>query len=126
MNFLSVSLKAREKAIAVSNSLNDSCFRKNSSGSNTNKNNYKFSSDKSETSYNARNLITNMKENTSNMKCPFCDSSDHTYTECVETHNLLLQLRKDLLLKKGACFKCLEMKKHMSKFCKKNVICDHC
>ncbi|XP_054713428.1 uncharacterized protein LOC129222889 [Uloborus diversus] len=71
-------------------------------------------------------ISTDEIENPRKIKCVFCDSFTHFSSECESASNLSLEERKNILMKKGACFKCLEIRKHISRFCKANVNCKHC
>ncbi|KFM68622.1 Transposon Ty3-G Gag-Pol polyprotein, partial [Stegodyphus mimosarum] len=59
--------------------------------------------------------------------CVFCDSVTHTSDCCNAVMNLTLEERKNSLLRKGACFNCLQKAKHLSRNCPiKKTKCEFC
>lgn len=60
----------------------------------------------------------------SNAKCPIHDSSYHELSECKKFLSLSFEERKELVWKKGLCFRCF--KNHIAKNCNLKTKCDYC
>ena len=57
--------------------------------------------------------------------CIFCGKTNHASPVCFKAKNLSLELRKEVVRKKGVCFKCLKSG-HRAKFCKESPKCTTC
>ncbi|GFW07452.1 DUF1758 domain-containing protein [Trichonephila clavipes] len=60
------------------------------------------------------------------LNCNFCNKS-HPCEKCYSAKKMTIDVKQNLLLKKGACFSCLKTG-HLSKFCniKNQLNCSHC
>ncbi|GFQ95919.1 DUF1758 domain-containing protein [Trichonephila clavata] len=131
LNFLSLSLRSRERAALISCDSSSRRFTtsypSNNSSFETQRDFEIHKSDKTK-QFSACQLISTdiEKQNIKGSNCIFCDSSIHVSLDCDYAYNLSLDERKNILLKKGGCFKCLGAKKHISRFCKANITCCHC
>ncbi|GFR21129.1 integrase catalytic domain-containing protein [Trichonephila clavata] len=131
LNFLSLSLRSRERAALISCDSSSRRFTtsypSNNSSFETQRDFEIHKSDKTK-QFSACQLISTdiEKQNIKGSNCIFCDSSIHESLDCDYAYNLSLDERKNILLKKGGCFKCLGAKKHISRFCKANITCCHC
>ncbi|GFR30911.1 integrase catalytic domain-containing protein [Trichonephila clavata] len=131
LNFLSLSLRSRERAALISCDSSSRRFTtsypSNNSSFETQRDFEILKSDKTK-QFSACQLISTdiEKQNIKGSNCIFCDSSIHVSLDCDYAYNLSLDERKNILLKKGGCFKCLGAKKHISRFCKANITCCHC
>ena len=56
--------------------------------------------------------------------CIFCDLK-HLSNNCPHAIEWTLEKRKQRIIQKGACFKCLKLK-HLSRYCKATVSCSLC
>ncbi|GFR23400.1 integrase catalytic domain-containing protein [Trichonephila clavata] len=130
LNFLSLSLRSRERAALISC---DSSSRRFPTSYPSNNSSFEaqrdFENHKSDKTkqFSACQLISTdiEKQNIKGLNCIFCDSSIHESLDCDYAYNLSLDERKNILLKKGGCFKCLGAKKHIYRFCKANITCCH-
>ncbi|GFQ78921.1 integrase catalytic domain-containing protein, partial [Trichonephila clavata] len=131
LNFLSLSLRSRERAALISCDSSSRRFTtsypSNNSSFETQRDFEIHKSDKTK-QFSACQLISTdiEKQNIKLSNCIFCDSSIRENLDCDYAYNLSLDERKNILLKKGGCFKCLGAKKHISRFCKANITCCHC
>ncbi|GBN21039.1 hypothetical protein AVEN_75944-1 [Araneus ventricosus] len=64
----------------------------------------------------AANFIATSGEG--NEPCVFCGQPSHSTSRCVLARGKSLRERKDILMKKGACFRCLKVSRHLSRDCK--------
>ncbi|GBM79725.1 hypothetical protein AVEN_27371-1 [Araneus ventricosus] len=79
----------------------------------------------------ASDLFNGSKRNTlpvesKNSECAFCDKS-HTSQNCWFAKSLTYEKKKEILLNRGICFRCLNSKpRHIARFCKQQVNCSKC
>ncbi|GBM94321.1 hypothetical protein AVEN_207525-1, partial [Araneus ventricosus] len=66
----------------------------------------------------AANFIATLEEGEGNELCLFCGQPSHPTSRCVLAKGKSLRERKDILMKKGACFRCLKVSRHLSRDCK--------
>lgn len=73
--------------------------------------------------------LFNNSENKNELKgnsCVFCDKT-HLSQDCKYAKNMPYSKRKQILMERGVCFKCLRFKpRHISRFCKAKVSCSFC
>ncbi|XP_023217501.1 uncharacterized protein LOC111619908 [Centruroides sculpturatus] len=70
-------------------------------------------------------LLTSAQEKPfRDQQCVFCEKS-HASAECRKAENLTLDQRKQILIKRGACFKCLKLN-HISSSCRAKCSCTVC
>ncbi|GFQ77216.1 DUF1758 domain-containing protein [Trichonephila clavata] len=131
LNFLSLSLRSRERAALISCDSSSQRFTtsypSNNSSFEAQRDFKNHKSDKTKQFSTSQLISTDIgKQNKKGLNCIFCDSSIHESLDCDYAYNLSLEERKNILFKKGGCFKCLGAKKHISRFCKANITCCHC
>ncbi|GFW67340.1 DUF1758 domain-containing protein [Trichonephila clavipes] len=88
--------------------------------------NYKHNSQKINSSFRkqlfpaptAANFIASSNEKNANESCLFCKHESHQTAICPWAKQKTLNERKDILMKLGACFKCLRIARHLSRDCK--------
>nr|XP_042907174.1 uncharacterized protein LOC122271118 [Parasteatoda tepidariorum] len=81
----------------------------------------------------AADLINSSKQNVSHLanskvdECVFCNKS-HLSQDCRYAMNLPFEKKKEILMEKGICFRCLSYKpnRHIARFCKNKVNCLKC
>ncbi|GBO29368.1 hypothetical protein AVEN_236574-1, partial [Araneus ventricosus] len=66
----------------------------------------------------AANFIATSGEGEGNELCLFCGQPLHPTSRCVLERGKSLGERKNILMKKGACFRCLKVSRHLSRHCK--------
>ncbi|GFS83899.1 DUF1758 domain-containing protein [Trichonephila clavipes] len=98
--------------------------------------NYKHNSQKINSSFRkqpfpaptAANFIASTNEKNANESCLFCKHESHQTAICPWAKQKPLNERKDILMKLGACFKCLRIARHLSRDCKVklNNLCSLC
>ncbi|GFU24854.1 DUF5641 domain-containing protein [Trichonephila clavipes] len=85
--------------------------------------NYKHNSQKINSSFRkqpfpaptAANFIASSNEKNANELCLFCKHESHQTAICPWAKQKTLNERKDILMKLGACFKCLRIARHLSR-----------
>ncbi|GFQ97436.1 transposon Ty3-G Gag-Pol polyprotein, partial [Trichonephila clavata] len=128
--FLTQSLTAREQTY----SMNKSCFElydcRQETKSNFSREHRSHKQQNQKSFHTACQLLTApVKENKDKIKlsCIFCESMTHNSNECKYVINLSLEERKNILLRKGACFNCLKVAKHLYRNCPMNKTkCEIC
>nr|XP_042908429.1 uncharacterized protein LOC122271415 [Parasteatoda tepidariorum] len=133
LSFLSKELNSRERS-AIMNRADDLRPRRFSESFSTSRkqniSDTRFKYNKSENKnkfISASELIfSEINENMNKKLCGFCDSSKHESSVCEYANDLSVEEKKDILLKKGICFKCLENKGHIARFCRFKVVCSRC
>ncbi|GFV25023.1 uncharacterized protein TNCV_884891 [Trichonephila clavipes] len=98
--------------------------------------NYKHNSQKINSSFRkqpfpaptAANFIASSNEKNTNESCLFCKHESHQTAICPWAKQKPLNERKDILMKLGACFKCLRIARHLYRDCKVklNNLCSLC
>ncbi|XP_035214416.1 uncharacterized protein LOC118188157 [Stegodyphus dumicola] len=58
--------------------------------------------------------------------CVFCGDFSHSSHKCPIAQKLTNDEKVEILRKNGTCFRCLQNKGHISKFCDSNIFCSHC
>ncbi|GBL95379.1 hypothetical protein AVEN_154787-1 [Araneus ventricosus] len=66
----------------------------------------------------AANINATSGEGEGNELCLFCGQPSHSTSRCVLARGKSLGERKDILMKKEACFRCLKVSRHLSRDCK--------
>ncbi|GBO29392.1 hypothetical protein AVEN_84378-1, partial [Araneus ventricosus] len=66
----------------------------------------------------AANFIATSGKGEGNELCLFCGQPLHPTSKCVLERGKSLGERKNILMKKGACFRCLKVSRHLSRDCK--------
>ncbi|XP_035220034.1 uncharacterized protein LOC118193099 [Stegodyphus dumicola] len=56
----------------------------------------------------------------------FCGDFSHSSHKCPIAQKLTNDEKVEILRKNGTCFRCLQNKGHISKFCDSNIFCSHC
>ncbi|GFQ86150.1 transposon Ty3-G Gag-Pol polyprotein [Trichonephila clavata] len=130
LSFLTQSLTAREQTYTM----NKSCFElydcRQETKSNFSREHRSHKQQNQKSFHTTCELLTApVKENKDKIKlsCIFCESMTHNSNECKYVINLSLEERKNILLRKGACFNCLKVAKHLSRNCPMNKTkCEIC
>ncbi|GFW06763.1 integrase catalytic domain-containing protein [Trichonephila clavipes] len=117
LSFLTQSLAAREQTYTANKSSFELCNRRQETKSNFSREPRSYKQQNQKCFHTASELLTApVKENKDKIKliCIFCDSMTHNSNECEYVINMSLEERKNILLRKGACFNCLRIAKHLS------------
>lgn len=75
--------------------------------------------------FTATDLLTVEKKERNNL-CIFCSESSHESSKCKFVYSLPLQKRKEILMEKGYCFRCIRRANHLSKTCRARIVCKFC
>ncbi|GFR29655.1 integrase catalytic domain-containing protein [Trichonephila clavata] len=130
LSFLTQSLTAREQTYSTNKSSFELCDRRQKTKSNFSREHRSYKQQNQKSFHTANELLTApVKENKDKIKlsCIFCESMTHNSNECKYVINLSLEERKNILLRKGACFNRLKVAKHLSRNCPMNKTkCEIC
>ncbi|GFY44460.1 transposon Ty3-G Gag-Pol polyprotein [Trichonephila inaurata madagascariensis] len=130
LSFLTQSLTAREQTYTTNKSSFELCNRRHEMKSNFSPEPRSYKQQNQKSFHTASELLAApVKENKNkiNLICIFCDSMTHNSNECEYVINMSLEERKNILLRKGACFNCLKISKHLSRNCPNNKTkCEIC
>ncbi|GFQ65761.1 integrase catalytic domain-containing protein [Trichonephila clavata] len=130
LSFLTQSLTAREQTYSTNKSSFELYDCRQETKSNFSREHRSHKQQNQKSFHTACQLLTApVKENKDKIKlsCIFCESMTHNSNECKYVINLSLEERKNILLRKGACFNCLKVAKHLSRNCPMNKTkCEIC
>ncbi|GFW08068.1 transposon Ty3-G Gag-Pol polyprotein [Trichonephila clavipes] len=130
LSFLTQSLTAGEQTYSTNKSSFELCNRRQETKSNFSREPRSYKQQNQKSFHTASELLTApVKENKDKIKliCIFCDSMTHNSNECEYVINMSLEERKNILLRKGACFNCLKIAKHLLRNCPINKTkCEIC
>ncbi|GFY42345.1 transposon Ty3-G Gag-Pol polyprotein [Trichonephila inaurata madagascariensis] len=130
LSFLTQSLTAREQTYTTNKSSFELCNRRHEMKSNFSPEPRSYKQQNQKSFHTASELLAApVKENKNkiNLICIFCDSMTHNSNECEYVINMSVEERKNILLRKGACFNCLKISKHLSRNCPNNKTkCEIC
>ncbi|GFQ90600.1 integrase catalytic domain-containing protein [Trichonephila clavata] len=130
LSFLTQSLTAREQTYTMDKSSFELYDCRQETKSNFSREHRSHKQQNQKSFHTACELLTApVKENKDKTKliCIFCDSMTHNSNECENVINMSLEERKNILLRKGACFNCLKVAKHLSRNCPMNKTkCEIC
>ncbi|GFW09362.1 integrase catalytic domain-containing protein [Trichonephila clavipes] len=130
LSFLTQSLTARELTYSTNKSSFELCNHRQETKSNFSREPSSYKQQNQKSFHIASELLTApVKENKDKIKfiCIFCDSMTHNSNECEYVINMSLEERKNILLRKGPCFNCLKIAKHLSRNCPiKKTKCEIC
>ncbi|GFQ95959.1 transposon Ty3-G Gag-Pol polyprotein [Trichonephila clavata] len=130
LSFLTQSLTAREQTYTMNKSSFELYDCRQETKSNFSREHRSHKQQNQKSFHTACELLTApVKENKDKIKlsCIFCESMTHNSNECKYVINLSLEERKNILLRKGACFNCLKVAKHLSRNCPMNKTkCEIC
>ncbi|GFR11117.1 uncharacterized protein y4hQ [Trichonephila clavata] len=130
LSFLTQSLTAREQTYSTNKSSFELYDCRQETKSNFSRKHRSHKQQNQKSFHTACQLLTApVKENKDKIKlsCIFCESMTHNSNECKYVINLSLEERKNILLRKGACFNCLKVAKHLSRNCPMNKTkCEIC
>ncbi|GFQ80591.1 transposon Ty3-G Gag-Pol polyprotein [Trichonephila clavata] len=130
LSFLTQSLTAREQTYSTNKSSFELYDCRQETKSNFSREHRSHKQQNQKSFHTACQLLTTpVKENKDKIKlsCIFCESMTHNSNECKYVINLSLEERKNILLRKGACFNCLKVAKHLSRNCPMNKTkCEIC
>ncbi|GFR29969.1 integrase catalytic domain-containing protein [Trichonephila clavata] len=128
--FLMQSLTAREQTYTMNKSSFELYDCRQETKSNFSREHRSHKQQNQKSFHTACELLTApVKENKDKIKlsCIFWDSMTHNSNECKYVINLSSEERKNILLRKGACFNCLKVAKHLSRNCPMNKTkCEIC
>ncbi|GFX94283.1 DUF5641 domain-containing protein [Trichonephila clavipes] len=130
LSFLTQSLTAREQTYTTNKSSFELCNRRQETKSNFSREPRSYKQQNQKSFHTASELLTApVTENKDKIKLIsiVCFSMTHNSNECEYIINMSLEERKNILLRKGACFNCLKIAKHLSRNCPINKTkCEIC
>ncbi|GFX63759.1 transposon Ty3-G Gag-Pol polyprotein [Trichonephila clavipes] len=123
LSFLTQSLTAREQT----KSSFELCNRTQETKSNFSGEPRSYKQQNEKSFHTASELLTAPVKDKIKLICIFCHSMTRNSNECEYVMNMSLEERKNILLRKGACFNCLRIAKHLSRNCPINKTkCEIC